>query len=424
MIGETLSPIWRPYTQHATAEPPIFIRKAKGATLYVKGGRKIFDAISSWWVTLHGHANRKIAAAIASQAAALEQVLFATFTHEPAERLAAALTKAAPKGLDHVFFSDDGSTAVEVAIKMAISFWQRRGEDRRVLIALDHAYHGDTFGAMSVSARGPFTADYDRMLFDVRRIPCPEPGKEVKSLEALEQLLKSHEREIAALIVEPLVLGAGGMRMYGAKTLKSLHEICARRGILFIADEVMTGFGRTGTLFACEQARITPDILCLSKGITGGFLPLGATLVRRELFEAFRGPDRAKTFFHGHSYTGNPIACAAASASLAIFEEEPVLSRIARISEIHRRELKRFAGRREVADLRQTGTIAAVELRVADAGYLSQLGPKLSRFYLSRDVLLRPLGNVVYLLPPFCSTEKEIVSAYDAIEESLELVRG
>jgi len=422
MIAAERGTIWRPYTQHGSADPPLFIEKAEGSTLYAKDGRRIFDAISSWWVNIHGHSHPKIAAAVAEQARTLDQVIFASCTHEPAERLADALVRAAPKGLDRVFFSDDGSTAVEAAVKLAVSFWRRRGEGRRTLIALENAYHGDTFGAMSVSAPSAFTADYAGMLFDVKRVPWPAPGREKESLDTLEKLLRSERRRAAAMIVEPLVMGASGMLMYGAASLKAMREACARHGVLFIADEVMTGFGRTGTLFACGQAGISPDILCLSKGITGGFLPLGATLAMEEVFRAFASEDRSRTFFHGHSYTGNPLSCAAAVASLSLFEEESTLSRIERIAGIHKRELKRFIRRKEVADARQTGTIAAVELRVPDAGYLSELGPKLSRFYLSRGVLLRPLGNVVYILPPYCSTEAELVRAYDAIEESLKIV--
>lgn len=409
-------PIWRPYTQHATSAAPIFIEKAAGATLHAKGGRKIFDAISSWWVTLHGHAHPRIAEAVARQAASLEQVIFASFTHEPAERLSGALLAKVPKGLDRVFYSDDGSTAVEVAVKMAVGYWNRRGERRPLLVALEDAYHGDTFGAMSVSARGAFTAEYGPMLFEVRRVPWNDPA-------ALETLLAAEGDRVAAMIVEPLVLGAGGMLMHPPAVLKAFADACARLGVLFIADEVMTGFGRTGTMFACDQAGVTPDILCLSKGLTGGFLPLGATLAKEKVFSAFRDKDRAKTFFHGHSYAGNPIACAAALASLSVFDEEPVFQRIAKLAAVHHRELKRFAGRSQVVQTRQTGTIAAVELRVGDSGYLCGLGPKLLAFYLSKDVLLRPLGNVVYLLPPYCSSEQELVHAYDAIEESLVLLR-
>lgn len=412
--------VWHPYTQHAAAAPPPLVKSARGAFLHLEDGRRIFDAISSWWVNLHGHADPRIAAAIAAQAQCLEQVIFAGFTHEPAERLADRLLAAAPRGLEHVFFSDDGSTAVEVAVKMALAR-RSAGENRSVVVALEHAYHGDTFGAMSVSARGPFTTPFARQLFDVERLPFPKNDGDGRTLESLENLLKASPGHVAALIVEPLVLGAGGMKMYSVEMLRGLRELCSRHGVLLIADEVMTGFGRTGTLFACDQAGVSPDIMCLSKGITGGFLPLGATLASAEVFAGFRSPDRSRAFFHGHSYTGNPLACAAALANLDIFKQEPVFDRIAAVARAHESGLKRLAARPGVAATRQLGTIAALELSVPDSGYLSGIGPKLYDFYLSRGILLRPLGNVVYLMPPYCSTTEDISKAYDAIEDSLTL---
>jgi len=413
--------IWRPYTQHGAMAEPLPVESGEGAYLRLADGRRLFDAVSSWWVNLHGHGHPRIAAAIAEQARRLEHVIFAGFTHEPAERLAERLVAVAPRGLEHVFFSDDGSTAVEAAVKMALGAWRHRGRERTVVVALEHAYHGDTFGAMSVSARGPFTSAFERLLFSVERLPFPAPGREAATVEALERLLARRGDEVAALIVEPLVLGAGGMLMYEPGVLARLRELCRERGVFFIADEVMTGFGRTGTMFACEQAGVSPDIMCVSKGITGGFLPLGATLASSEVFEAFRSDDRGKAFFHGHSYTANPIACAAAVASLDVFAEEPVFERIERLGAAHERRLAALAERAGVADVRRRGTIAAVELRADDAGYLSSRGPKLRDFYLSRGVLLRPLGNVVYVLPPYCSTEKDLDLAYDAIEDSLDL---
>ena len=382
--------LWRPYTQHALAEPPLFIERAEGAWLHARGGRRIFDAISSWWVTLHGHAQPRIAEAVARQAKVLEQVIFAGFTHAPAEGLAERLVAVAPRGLTRVFLSNDGSTAVEAALKMAVGFWANRGERRPLFAALEHAYHGDTFGAMSASARGAFTAPYADLLFPVERLPFPEPGREEATLEAFDRLIGARGGELAGLILEPLVLGAGGMRIYSANLLRELRLRCLKAGVLFIADEVMTGFGRTGALFACELAGITPDLLCLSKGITGGFLPLGATLATEELFQSF--------------------------------SEEPVFERIAAIARLHERELKRFEGRAEVSKTRRLGTIAAVELRAGDPGYLSEVGPAVHRYALDRGVLLRPLGQVVYLLPPYCSTESELCRAYEVLEESLLLI--
>jgi adenosylmethionine---8-amino-7-oxononanoate aminotransferase len=416
------SPIWHPFTQHALAGPTIPIVKAEGAYLYTENGRAILDAISSWWVTLHGHGHRHIAEAVANQAAKLEQVIFAGFTHAPAERFARKLLGFAPKSLAHVFFSDSGSTAVEVAIKMAVGCWHNRGSLRHRLIALEHAYHGDMFGAMSVGHRGLFNAAYAPMLFDVSYLPFPERGAEERTIAALAALLRSEPDAFAALIVEPLVLGAGGMKIYAAEVLAELASLCRRHGVFLIADEVMTGFGRTGTMFACEQAGVAPDLMCLSKGVTGGFLPMGVTLASGEIYHAFYATDRSKTFFHSTSYTGNAIASAAALANLEIFEAEPVWARIRTIAEQHARHLAALRGRNEVATARQTGTIAALELRVPDAGYLAQLGPKLGAFYLEKNVLLRPLGNVVYVLPPYCTGPAQLRRIYDVIEESLALV--
>ena len=416
------SPIWHPFTQHAITGPEISIAHAQGAYLYTAEGRAILDAISSWWVNLHGHGNKTIANAIAEQAAKLEQVIFAGFTHEPAENLARKLLKITPGDLSHVFFSDSGSTAVEVAIKMAVGCWHNRGQPRHKVIALEHGYHGDMFGTMSVGHRGEFNAPYEPMLFDVSTLPFPQAGKEQKTLDALSKLLTADANGFAALIVEPLLLGAGGMKMYPASLLAELSALCKQHDVFFIVDEVLTGFGRTGTMFACEQAGVTPDILCLSKGITGGFLPMGATLATSEIYDAFYSNERAKTFFHSSSYTGNALACAAANANLKIFDQEPVLERISTIATHHAARLKKISDHKLIADIRQTGTIAALEIRVPDGGYFSDIGSTLQKFYLENDILLRPLGNVVYVLPPYCTTAPELERIYDVIEESLGLI--
>ncbi|MFZ1415947.1 MAG: adenosylmethionine--8-amino-7-oxononanoate transaminase [Defluviicoccus sp.] len=421
-MPDAASPIWHPFTQHAVAPPAILIERGEGARLITPDGRRIIDAIASWWVTLHGHGHPRIAAAIAAQAATLEQVIFAGFTHAPAETLARRLLARAPAGLEVAFFSDSGSTAVEVAVKMAVGFWHHRGEQRTRIVALEDGYHGDTFGAMACGARGLFTEPYWPMLFHVERLPFPRAGAEEASIEAFAALLQRDARSVAALILEPLVLGAGGMRMYSPWLLQALADLCRRHGVLLIADEVMTGFGRTGTFFACEQAGVAPDLMCLSKGLTGGFLPLGVTLATKAIYDAFYTADRAKMFFHSSSYTGNPIACAAALASLDIWDDEPVFARIEAIAAQHRQRLEGLRGRAEVVETRQAGTIAAIELRVPAAGYLAELGPRLYRFFLERDVLLRPLGNVVYVLPPYCITRDELDAVYDAISEALTLV--
>ncbi len=413
--------IWHPYTQHALAESEMEIKSAQGAYLFPSNGQKILDAISSWWVTLHGHSHPTITKAISYQASQLDQVILAGFTHKPAQQLAQELVRHVPTGLNYTFFSDNGSTAVEVGLKMAINFHENKGFPRKRIVALEGAYHGDTFGAMSVSGRSMFTDPFASHLFPVEYIPLEEE----RTVHAFKTMIATGHKEgkIGALIVEPLVQGAGGMRMYSPKVLEDLYTVCQEEKILFIADEVMTGFGRTGTMFACEQANITPDILCLSKGITGGLLPLGVTMVKPEIFQAFYSEDRKKTFFHGHSYSGNPIACAAALASFKVFEEEKQMNTIARISQYHKKVFApRLQEHPKVANLRTCGTIAAIELQVKDGGYLSTVGPKLSQFYLQNGVLLRPLGNVVYILPPYCITDKELDRVYDVIEESLHII--
>ena len=403
------SPVWHPFTQHALAGAIPRVDRSDGAWLETEHGR-LLDAISSWWVITHGHRHPKIVEAIKAQADKLDQVIFAGFTHQPAEDLARGLIAIAPARLAHVFYSDSGSTSVEVALKMALGFWRNQDKPRSRIIALEHAYHGDTVGTMSAGARGVFNAAYEPLLFDVARLPFPE-GRGCDTLAALEELAKG----AAALIVEPLVLGAGGMRLYSAELLCKMKALCERHGTLFIADEVMTGFGRTGTLFACEQAGITPDILCLAKGLTGGSLPLAATLCTPEIFQAHYSPDRSRTFFHSSSFTANPIACAAAVANLQIWCEEPVRERVAALGAMQEERLAQFRGDTRFENVRRLGTIAALDLKVPDPGYLAGLGPELTAFFHARGVLLRPLGNTLYVMPPYCVTAAELDLVYDAV---------
>jgi adenosylmethionine---8-amino-7-oxononanoate aminotransferase len=408
--------VWHPFTQHALQPPAIRVARAEGAWLETADGKRLLDGISSWWVITHGHCHPRIVEAIKRQAATLDQVIFAGFTHEPAEQLAERLLKLLPPRLRHIFFSDSGSTSVEVALKMALGYWRHRGEPaRRRFAALEHGYHGDTIGAMSVGARSVFNESYEPLLFDVDRIPFPRAGREQRTLDALESLCR--KGETAAFIVEPLILGAGGMLVYDADTLRSMRAVCERHGVLFIADEVMTGWGRTGTLFACEQAGIEPDIACYAKGITGGSLPLAVTACSGPVFEAHYSTDRRRTLFHSSSYTANPIACAAACANLDIWEAEPVLERIGAISAVQR------ARTDSVASARACGTIAAYDFRVRDEGYLAGIGTRLAQYFVERGVLLRPLGNTVYVLPPYCITESELNDVHDCIlEAAAELV--
>jgi adenosylmethionine-8-amino-7-oxononanoate aminotransferase len=417
--------LWHPYTQHAVAPAPVPIARAEGALLHDTAGRAIIDAISSWWVTLHGHGEPTIAAAIAEQARTLEQVIFAGFTHAPAADLAAGLAGILPEGLGRVFLSDNGSTAVEVAIKIALQYWANRGTPRHAIGVLEHAYHGDTFGAMSTSARGLFTAPYAAHLFDVVRLGDPlEPDALLAGLDRAIAGGPDRSQPLAAVIVEPAVQAAGGMRCWSAETLRAIRERTAEAGVLLIADEVLTGFGRTGPLFACGGAGIVPDIITLSKGITGGFLPLGATAVREPIFEAFLGVDRRLTLFHGHSYTANPIACAAACASLALLDDRSAAARAA-IERVHVEQLARLASHPRVRSTRVAGTIAAFDIvarpgTAASDGYLSAVGPRLAAFALARGVLLRPLGDVVYVLPPYCITRVQLDTVYDVLAAFLE----
>jgi adenosylmethionine-8-amino-7-oxononanoate aminotransferase len=409
----TTSPVWHPFTQHAVhGEIPTIVGN-QGAWLEAADGRRIFDAISSWWVVTHGHRYPPIMAAIRAQTDLADQIIFAGFTHPPAEELARRLIAITPPELEHVFFSDSGSTAVEVALKMALGFWLHSGEQRRHILALEGAYHGDTIGGMSVGERGVFNAPYEPLLFDVSRLPFPRKGREQETLRALDEACRA--QAVAALIVEPLILGAGGMLIYEPAVLAEMTRICKSHGVLLIADEVMTGWGRTGTLFACEQADVVPDIACYSKGLTGGSLPLAVTLCRGAIFDAHYSDDRRKTFFHSSSYTANPIACAAAVANLKVWQSEPVMQRITALAAVHAKALDGLRDDRRFCNVRQLGTIAALDLAVGDAGYLAGIGPRLYQHFMTRGCLVRPLGNTIYLMPPYCSTEDEIGALYDAI---------
>lgn len=392
--------LWHPYTQMETAPAPLEIARAQGVWLFTEDGRRILDGVSSWWVNIHGHSHPKLNAALAAQAAELEHVIFAGCTHRPAVELAEQLLNVLPPGLARVFYSDNGSTAVEAAIKMALQYWRNRGEPRTKFAALAGAYHGDTVGAMSVSARSVFTAAFEPLMFDVAHFA---------SLEELEALLKDG---LAAVLIEPMLQGAGGMRMWPTAFVRGVRELCDRYDTLLIADEVLTGFGRTGKMFACEHAGIAPDIICLSKGLTAGYMPLGATVTTAAIYEAFLSDDRGKTFFHGHSYTANPLACAVGIASLQLFKEEPVLENVARLERQMRAALEPLKGR-------VMGGVGVVE--VQGDGYLDNIGPRLAAEFLQRGLLLRPLGNVVYFMPPYCITESETEWALEQIRYTLKL---
>lgn len=414
------SPIWHPFTQHGLEPPMKRIVSTQGAYLADEDGARLFDAISSWWVITHGHRHPAIMAAIRAATEAFDQVIFAEFSHEPAETLAKGLIDIAPAGLEHLFYSDSGSTAVEVALKMALGYFHNCGEKRDRIVVMEHGYHGDTIGTMSTGERGVFNAAYEPLLFGVDRLAFPEQGSGQATLDMCEHFCRSGR--VAALLIEPLVLGAGGMKMYGADVLAGLKQIAERHGCLFIADEVMTGWGRTGSLFACEQAGISPDILCTSKGLTGGSLPLAATLCSGDIFDAHFSTDRRKTFFHSSSYTANPIACAAAVANLQVWRDEPVVQRIGQLEQMLGNHLQRFAEDGRFTNIRQAGTIAALDLVVPFGGYLAEAGPLMRRLFRERGFVIRPLGNVVYLMPPYCSTSDDLDRAFDAIDEVASII--
>jgi adenosylmethionine-8-amino-7-oxononanoate aminotransferase len=418
--------VWHPFTQAGTAPVPVPIRSGKGAVLTAEDGTEYLDLISSWWVNLHGHGHPAIAAAIAEQAGELEQVIFAGFTHAPAARLAARLAGLLPEDLDRVFFSDDGSTAVEVALKIALQYHRNRGEGGRTrFLAFAGGYHGDTVGAMSMGAGSGFFDHFRPMLFDVEALPYPATwdgdaeveAKEAAALRALDRWLEANGSEACALIAEPLLQGASGMRLCRPGFLRAVVERVRAAGALAIFDEVMTGFGRTGNLFACRTAGVAPDLICLSKGLTGGFLPLSATVAREGIHRAFLGETFDKALAHGHSFTANPLGCRAALASLDLLEDPAMPAAWARIEALHRERLANLPAR--AVRRRVLGTVAAFEVDGGGQGYSAAVGPRLRDFFMARGLLLRPLGNVVYLLPPYCITEAQLHRAYDAIDQAL-----
>ena len=410
--------LWHPYTQEKTAGDNIIMVRGEGAYLYDEAGNKYIDACASWWTNIHGHAHPHIAAKIGEQARQLEQVIFAGFSHPTAIDLAQQLLKTLPSGFAKVFYSDNGSTAVEVAIKMSLQYWRNRGEERTKIICFRDAYHGDTFGSMSVSARGVFTEPYTRLLFDVVFIDTPDFENEQQIIDQFRETINVNQSQIAAFIFEPLVLGSSGMKMYSAKLLDQLLTICAENEIISIADEVMTGFGRTGTMFAIQQLRNTPDIVCLSKGITGGFMPFAATITKQYIYDAFYADEKYKMLFHGHSYTGNPLGCAAGLASLEVFEKERTLDRIAMIAFSHQIFAEKIQSLKAIKQVRQCGTILAMEFRTdGQDGYLNTIRDRMYRYFIDRKILLRPLGHVLYILPPYCISQSDLSEIYNAISD-------
>lgn len=406
--------IWHPFTPLQGAGHPLLISSGEGVYLHTPDGRKILDAVSSWWVNLHGHCHPEIASAIGEQAKKLEHVIFAGFTHEPAICLSENLLTILPPNQKKIFFSDNGSTAVEVGLKMCFQYWHNQGIRKTKVVAINGAYHGDTFGSMSVAERGPFTKPFAPFLFQTAFIDFPEKNNERDVLRQFKDLLGGPD--VAAFIFEPLVQAAAGMRIYPAAILDELIALAHEHGVVCIADEVFTGFGRTGKYFASDFLVNKPDIISVSKGITGGFLPLGVTSCSEQILSPFDSPEFGKTFFHGHSYTANPLACAAANASFRLLTDGKCLERIAEIANKHKQFAAGVADHPTVADVRTLGTILAIELR-SDEGteYANALRKKIYPYFLERNILLRPLGNIIYVLPPYPITDEQLDHIYDAI---------
>ena len=417
LIERDLNVIWHPYTQMKTALPPIAIVKGEGSCLFDENGKKYIDAVSSWWVNIHGHAHPYIAKKVAEQLLKLEHAIFAGFTHEGAIELAERLLAILPSNQKKAFYSDNGSTAVEVAIKMCLQYWHNKGEQRTKIIALNNAYHGDTFGAMAVSGRSAFTAAFDSLLFDVEFIDVPN---EV-NIQNLKSQISNLKSEAACFIFEPLVQGAGGMLMYDAQYLNELMAHCRKEDVLLIADEIFTGFGRTGKVFAINHVNEVPDIMCFSKGLTGGTMALGLTTCSQQIYDAFLSDDKLKTLFHGHSFTANPVACSAALASLDIFLEDATVANIKRIELSHQKFALKIKDHPKIKATRQTGTILAMEWETGSkTSYFSSLRDTLYQYFLDAGIILRPLGNTIYILPPYCITNEELAYIYSKIEQALE----
>jgi adenosylmethionine---8-amino-7-oxononanoate aminotransferase len=416
--------IWHPFTQMQLEPEAIAIVKGEGALLIDEQGKSYIDAVSSWWVNLHGHAHPAIIERISAQLSQLEQVMFAGFTHEPAVALGEKLLEILPGDFAKVFYTDNGSTAVEAALKMAVQYWHNKGTARTKIISFKDSYHGDTVGAVSASGRSHFSVPFAPLLFEVIHITAPHEGQQEQSLSELRQALSGAQSDApAAFIFEPLVQGVAGMKLHDRLGLDALLAECKKHDVITIADEVMTGFGRTGPNFACEFLVNSPDIICLSKGLTGGFMPLGATVVSQKIFDAFLAADRLKMFFHGHSYTANPLACAAALASIELLQNLKCSESRERIAKSHQTFAVNLKSDSRVENVRQLGTILAFDVKAeANTSYTNPIRDRLYHHFLEQGVLLRPLGNIVYVLPPYCITEGQLNQVYSAIETALDEV--
>ncbi|MES2763941.1 MAG: adenosylmethionine--8-amino-7-oxononanoate transaminase [Bacteroidota bacterium] len=412
--------VWHPFTHLKYAESPVQLVKGEGAFFYDADGNKLMDAISSWWVNLHGHCHPYISQKVAQQLGILEHAIFSSFTHEPAVLLAERLIGHLPKDQSKIFYSDNGSTAVEVGLKMVLQYWHNKGIQKKKFIAFENAYHGDTFGGMSVGARNVFNNAFENLLFDVIHIPLPTAENIDSLISTLESWFTNHN-DMAGFIFEPLVQGAAGMLMYDEKHLDDLIAVCKKHHVICIADEVMTGFGRTGKFFATDHLENKPDIICLSKGLTGGYMPLGVTSCAQFIYDACVSEDKTKTFFHGHSYTANATACSAALASMDLMEKEETWQQIRLIESLHERFLTAHKTHKALKDIRQKGTILVLELNTEEhTHYLNNASESIATYFLKNGIIVRPLGNVLYLIPPYCVTESDLKKVYEVIDGFLE----
>ncbi|TCN61372.1 adenosylmethionine--8-amino-7-oxononanoate transaminase [Flavobacterium circumlabens] len=413
--------LWHPYTQHKTAQTPIAITRGEGALLWDENNKEYIDAIASWWVNPFGHSNKIIADAIYKQLTTLEHVLFGGFTHEPAIKVAEKLMEILPANQQKIFFSDNGSTAVEVAIKVALQYFFNKNEKRTTIIAFENAFHGDTFAAMAASGISFYTQAFQGMFIDVVRIPVPVKGQEEFSFKALKTVIESHN--CAGFIFEPLVQGAAGMVMYEPEALATLIGICKENKVLTIADEVMTGFGKTGKTFAMDYVAEEPDMMCLSKALTGGTIPMAITTFTQDVFDAFYDDDINKALFHGHTFTANPTGCSAALASIDLLRTAEMQNNIQRINVSHLIFQKKIENHPKVITARTLGVIFAVEIKSdAEESYYGSMRTKLYNFFIEKGVVLRPVGNIVYILPPYIMTDEQLQKVYDTIEEAIEMV--
>lgn len=422
---------WHPMTQHQTESDPPVIVSARGASLYDENGKEILDMISSWWTCVHGHSNPELNQALKDQVDRLEHVMFAGFTHPPAINFSEKLAHALPGDLNRVFYSDNGSTANEIALKIAYQYWRNKGQPQRTkFIAFEKAYHGETVGAMSVGKGCGFFHDFEGLLFNVETIPFVPTwigdeeveAKEKAALEVIQKTIEENKDQTTALIVEPLMQGAGGVRFCRPEFIRQVTEMAQAHGILVIYDEVAVGFGRIGSLFACEVIGVVPDMICLSKGLTSGYLPLAVTVATDEVYDVFLSDDPDRAFLHSHTFTANPLACAVALKSLEMFEDNNMIEKIQYIESQHRAFLKKLGMLHDIYMPRVMGSVMAFNLQDADGEYKNDMGEALRQWFFDYGLNIRPLGNAVYLMPPYCITDEQLQCAYDGIIEGLDTV--